>query len=435
MRLTSLLAAIGLVLAPVALQAAETERWVESWGTALPLQPPPPSPFGDAPPPPPQDAPPPPPADTPPPPNPRMPYPRTLEDQTVRMIVRTSIGGEQFRLEFANRHGAAPVRLGHVHAALARIDGTILPQSDRWVTFGGEREAMIAPGARLVSDPVDLPLGALAYVAVSIYLPDETAAETVDEIGLMPTFIARGDQADSASLSDAQAASAYYWLRGLSVADADDSGGAIIAFGDSITEGYATTIGANRSWPDLLAERLQATPGLEDWSVVNTGISGNRVLRTGAGESALARFGEDVLTRPGAKWVIVLESINDINMSIIPGMPDSQAASAQEIIAGLDQLVTRAHLHGLRIAGGTVMATKGLPFYNQHGEDMRQAVNHWIRTSGRFDAVIDFDAATRDPADPLRINPAFDPGDHVHPNDLGNQAMADAVDLEIFRTP
>jgi len=268
-------------------------------------------------------------------------------------------------------------------------------------------------------------------VAVSVYLPGSTAAETVDEIGLMPTFIAPGNQAAAGQLADPATTGSYFWLRGLSV-PAAENGGAIIAFGDSITEGYATTFGSHQNWPELLAERLQAEPDLRNWSVINTGISGNRVLRTGAGEAAVARFTEDVLSRPGAKWVIVLESINDINMSIMPGMPDAQIATAEQIIAGLGQLVERAHLHGLKIAGGTVMPTRGLPFYTEQGEAMRQQVNQWIRTSGRFDAVIDFDAATRDPADPLRINPSFDPGDHVHPNDAGNRAMAAAIDLDIF---
>jgi lysophospholipase L1-like esterase len=289
------------------------------------------------------------------------------------------------------------------------------------------------PGTRLVSDHVDLPVEPLTKVAVSIYLPDTTPTETMDGIGLEPTYIVDGNRTADEAMDGATAASAYFWLRGLSVpAPAGSRGGAIIAFGDSITEGYATTPGANRSWPELLAERLQADPALAGWSVINTGISGNRVLRTGAGESALARFTEDVLSRPGARWVIVLDSINDINMSIMPGMPASQSATAEELIAGLDQLVTRARLHGLKIAGGTIMPTKGLPFYSQKGEAMRQAVNAWIKTSGRFDAVIDFDSATRDPADPLRIDPRFDPGDHVHPNDEGNRAMAEAIDLAIF---
>jgi lysophospholipase L1-like esterase len=337
------------------------------------------------------------------------------------------------RLEFANRHGAQPVRFGAVHVALANPDGSVVAGTDRVVTFGGNGEAHLLPGARLVSDHVDLPVGPLTDLAVSLYLPESTPTETVDGIGLEPTSIAAGNHVASERLPDPALASAYFWLRGVSVATQGEGGGAIIAFGDSITEGYATTPGANRTWPDLLAERLQADPALAHWSVINTGISGNRVLRAGAGESALARFTDDVLSRPGARWVIVLESINDINMTIMPGMPASQHATAEALIAGLDQLVTRAHLHGLKIAGGTVLPTKGLPFYTEEGEAMRQAVNRWIRTSGRFDAVIDFDAAVRDPAEPLRINPAFDPGDHVHPNDEGNHAMADAIALDIFR--
>jgi lysophospholipase L1-like esterase len=183
-----------------------------------------------------------------------------------------------------------------------------------------------------------------------------------------------------------------------------------------------------------LAERLQRDPELSGLGVVNAGISGNRVLRPGAGDAMLARFEADVLARPGVKWVIVLAGINDINMSIIPGMPPEQAATSQEIIDGLGQLVARARLHGIKVAGGTIMATKGLPFYSQEGERMRQTVNDWIRTSGHFDAVIDFDAATRDPADPLRLRPDIDPGDHVHPNDAGNALMAEAIDLDLFRS-
>lgn len=434
MRSTGILAAILLALVPAPLVAGSPGLWIESWGTALPLQPPPPSPFANA-----RPAAAPTPASAAPEqaqptaPNPRIPFPATLENQTVRMILRTTVGGEQLRLEFANRSGAAVVRAGAVHVALARQDGSVLAASDRAVTFGGSGELIIHPGARTVSDPVDLPVGALGHVAVSLYLPDSTATETVDEIGLMPAFIAPGNQAAAEELADPVMAGSYFWLRGLSVPAAGEAGGAIIAFGDSITEGYSTTFGAHRNWPELLAERLQATPDLQGWSVINTGISGNRVLRTGAGEAAVTRFTEDVLSRPGAQWVIVLESINDINMSIMPGMPAGQVATADQIIAGLDQLIQRAHFHGLKIAGGTVMPTRGLPFYTEAGEAMRQQVNQWIRTSVRFDAVIDFDAVTRDPADPLRINPAFDPGDHVHPNDAGNAAMAQAINLDMFR--
>lgn len=425
MRIALCLIGLCLSFATVPAQAAAPERWIESWGTALPLLPAPPSPFGDAPPP--QD-------EAPPPavPSPFVAFPEDLSNRTVRMIVRSSVGGPEFRLEFANRQQAEPVTFTSIHAALAMRDGAIDAKSDRTVTFNGQDSVTLFPGARVVSDPVQLALAPLTELAVSIHLPDGTTASTVDALALTPSYIAENDQTANAVLDNPIVAGSYFWLRGLTVPAPSASGGTIVAFGDSITEGYATTSGAHQSWPELLAERLQEAPGRSNWAVVNTGISGNRVLRTGAGEAAVARFTEDVISRPGVKWVILLEAINDINMSIMPGMPASQGATADQIIAGLDQMVTRAHLHGIRVAVGTVTPTMGLPFYTPHGEAMRQEVNEWIRSSDRFDMVVDFDAALRDPANPLRLRPAYDSGDHVHPNDKGNQAMADAVDLEGF---
>lgn len=424
---------VALTLLSLALpgRAAPPQQWIESWGTALPLLAPPPPPVmasatkesskpsSDA---------------RPPAPNPRVPHPESFTDQTVRMVVRTSVGGRTSRLEFANIQNGSTIGFAAVHVGLAGKHGAIVPGSDRTVTFGGREGLTLYPGAHAVSDPVALELPPLTEVAVSIYLASKTPANTVDEIGLMPTYIANGNRAAATTLDNPVVAGSYFWLRGLSVPAPDANAGTIVAFGDSITEGYATTFGAHRSWPELLAARLKKDPFLKQWGVVNAGISGNRVLRTGAGESALARFTDDVLGRPGVKWVIVLESINDINFSIMPGFPRDQAANADDLIAGLGQLIERAHLHGVKVAGGTIMATKGLPFYSAEGEAMRKAVNDWIRNSGRFDAVIDFDAATRDPADPLRIRPDIDPGDHVHPNDAGNQIMADAIDLNIFRS-
>jgi lysophospholipase L1-like esterase len=419
-RVVGLLVAIVTLAMAVPVQAAPGGYWIESWGTPQPLAPPPASPFGGG-------------SEPPPPRAPFAPYPQSFANQTIRMIVRTSAGGPRFRLEFANLHAGETVVFGAVHAALAGPAGATALGTDRAVTFGGKPNLTLYPGARAVSDPIDLMLPPLTEVAVSIYLPQPTPAKTVDPLALMPTYIAGGNQAAAGMLHEPLIAGAYFWLRGLSVETANAGAGAIVALGDSITEGYATTAGAHRSWPELLAERLQRDPGLSGWGVVNAGISGNRVLRPGAGDAMLARLDADVLTRSGVKWVIVLAGINDINMSIIPGMPREQAATAEEIIDGLGQLAARAHLRGLKVAGGTIMATKGLPFYSEQGELMRQAVNDWIRTSASFDAVIDFDAATRDPADPLRLRPEIDPGDHVHPNDAGNALMAEAIDLDLFR--
>jgi len=369
----------------------------------------------------------------PPPPSPFVAFPDTLSDQTVRMIVRTSAGGAQFRLEFSNALGDATVTFGAVHAALAGADSAIVADSDRVVTFGGKERVTLFPGAKAISDPIDLAVPALTEVAVSIHLPDPTPVNTVHLLGLNPTYIVAGD-ATSAEILDAPLlARSYFWLTSLSVPAASPEVGTIVAFGDSITDGFATTPGAHMAWPELLAERLQADPRTAGWGVINAGISGNRILKAGAGDAAVARFDEDVLSRPGVKWVLVLEGINDINMSIMPIMPESQRVSAEQIINGLSQLIDRAHLHGIKIAGGTIMPTEGLPFYTDEGEEMRQSVNDWIRTSGRFDAVIDFDAVTRDPANPHRLREEFDPGDHVHPNDAANRAMAQAVDLGMFR--
>jgi lysophospholipase L1-like esterase len=281
------------------------------------------------------------------------------------------------------------------------------------------------------SDPIPLPAPALTDIAVSIYVPGVTPTNTLHALGLNPAYIVPGDATAAPNLATPQVVRSYFWLSGMSVA-ASPASGTLVAFGDSITDGYATTPGAHAAWPELLAARMQHE-NQSTLGVVNMGISGNRILRTGAGDSAVARFDADVLARPGVKWVLMLEGINDINMSIIPGVPATEAVDTTQMIAGFNQLIDRAHIHGIRIAGATIMPTKGLPFYSARGEAMRATVNDWIRTSGRFDAVIDFDAVTRDPADPLRIRPEFDPGDHVHPNDAGNRAMAAAIDLALFR--
>ena len=208
---------------------------------------------------------------------------------------------------------------------------------------------------------------------------------------------------------------------------------AVVAFGDSITDGMGTTLDADRAWASLLAKKLSAGRPGDSMSVVNVGLSGNRLLRHGFGISALARFDRDVLSMAGVRWMTVLLGINDITFPAVPGMPPTEAVTADDLIWGFKQIIERAHAHGIKVAGATILPVEGVNTYTESGEAIRQAVNQWIRTSGAYDAVIDFDAAVRDPANPKRLRAAFDPGDHVHPNDAGNEAMAAAIDVSIFR--
>jgi lysophospholipase L1-like esterase len=358
--------------------------------------------------------------------------PPRVAAQTVRMIARPTVSGTAVRVALSNSFGFAPVRIDAAHIAPHAGAGAIPGGGGRSVTFGGRPSVVLPPGAQIHSDPVRFEVRAQADLAVSLYLEADSGPVTAHPIGLRTAWLAPGNQLTAAKLEGATAFKSYLWLAGVEVLAADRAA-TIIAFGDSITDGFSTTPDADLAWPSILARRLGAERNQPPRAVINMGISGNRVLREGAGSSALARFDRDVLARPGARWVVLMEGINDIGFSAIPGLPASEKATAEDIINGYRLLIGRARMHGLSVFGGTLMPFEGVNTYSEAGERMRQQVNQWIRDSGEFDAVIDFDAATRDPRAATKLRREFDSGDHIHPNDAGNQAMADAIDLKLFR--
>jgi lysophospholipase L1-like esterase len=284
----------------------------------------------------------------------------------------------------------------------------------------------------VVSDPVDLTVPALADLAVSVYLPEETGLPTVHPDGMHTAYITGGDATGSAALKADATTTAYLWLGSVDVLAPADAG-AVVTFGDSITDGVGATLDSDRAWPSLLAVALAAGGPAGARSVVNVGLSGNRLLRPGFGVSALARFDRDVLAHAGVRWMTVLLGINDITFPAVPSIAAGETVTADDLVWGLRQIIERAHRHGIKVAGATIMPVEGVNTYTDAGERIRQDVNRWIRTGKAYDAVIDFDAAVRDPAHPGKLRADFDPGDHVHPNDAGNRAMAAAIDASIFR--
>jgi len=350
-------------------------------------------------------------------------------NQTVRMIVRGSIGGERLRVKLSNAFGSDPVIVGAAHIALRSAESRIVPESDRALSFNGKPGTTIGPGMVILSDAVDLSVPQLADLAVSLYFPGETGPPTIHSTALHTTYISEeGDFTGGTEIAGGTTTQSYYWLAGVDMMAPADAA-LIVAYGDSITDGARSTPNTDHSWPALLAERLVANEGTANIAVGNMGIGGNRVLRDGSGASALARFDRDVLSQSGVKWLIMVEGINDIGR--IARDPE-QAVTAEELIGAYQQIIERAHTHGIQVIGGTLTPFEGAGYFTPEGEAVRMAANDWIRTSGAYDAVVDFDDATRDPDNPGRFHPDLDPGDHLHPNDDGYQAMADAIDLSIF---
>jgi lysophospholipase L1-like esterase len=334
-------------------------------------------------------------------------------------------------VRFTNEFGTDPLTIDDAHVALSAGGNAIQADSDRKLTFGGAASIRIAPGAAVYSDPVSLAVPALADLAISFYVPNQVMrSETYHALALQTNYVAAGDVAGAATLSDAATMSSWYFVSGVDVPAASDAR-AIVTFGDSITDGARSTPDTNRRWPNVLAERLQKTPGFAHVSVLDEGISGNRVLNEGAGPSALSRLDRDVLAQNGVRYLIILESINDIGHAIKPSAPEDPV-TAEQLEFALRQMAEAAHVHGIKVIGATLTPYVGAGYATDKGEQMRVVVNNWIRTSGVFDAVIDFDKITGDPQNPNRFNPAYDSGDHLHPGDAGYKAMGDAIDLKLF---
>lgn len=350
----------------------------------------------------------------------------SFDNQTVVERVRLSAGGTRLRVRFSNEYGTRPLAIGRARVALIGPDGKALAGTARDLSFSGAPSATVRPHAPLLSDPVALPTRPLARLEIRLYLPGKTELCGCHAGGQETADISPPGDFTAAGFTPVGTTENRVFLTGVEV-ERPGAGPAIVAFGDSITDGYLSTIGADRRWPDRLAERL-AKAGVNA-AVAHAGIGGNRVLGDGViaifGDNALSRFDRDVLSQPGATHLIVLEGVNDMGVQPSP--------TAQDLIAGYRQLIARAHAHGLKVIMGTVLPYKGAGYYRPAGEAVRQAVNAWIREGREADGVIDFDAAIRDPKDPERMRPELQSGDWLHPNDAGYRAMGDAVDLRLFR--
>jgi len=358
-------------------------------------------------------------------------------DQTIRNVVFTSVGGTMVRVRFTNAFGTVPVQIGRAAIGVAGDGGRVVAGTSVPLAFDGRPAVSIPPGGEVVSDPAPLAVRGLQNLAVSVFLPRSTGPATEHAIARQANYVAEGDHArdGSGSAFTAQDAS-WFFIDGVDVLSRAPGAGTIVALGDSITDGVGSRVGADARWPNDLARRLDAS-GQETVGVVDEGIAGNRVLSDPpcCGPSAVARFQTDVAERSGAREVILLEGINDIGQVRTDGLLTAPHAdvSAAEIIAGDEELISAAHAAGLEIIGATLTPFGGSVRWTAAGELKREQVNNWILTSAAFDGVIDFAKAVADPADPQIFDPVYDSGDHLHPNDAGYVAMANAINLTMLR--
>jgi lysophospholipase L1-like esterase len=388
--------------------ASPSQAWITTWGTALQI------------------------------PEPQNALPASdLRDATVRQIFHVSVAGGTLRVKVSNAFGTEPLHMTSVHIArpLAADSPAIDPASDRALSFAGAPDVVVPAGAEYLSDPIDYPVAALSNVAVTFHLDDAPTVETGHPGSRATSYVLHGNSVGAANFSAPEKVEHWYQIAEIDV-QAPPGAGAVVALGDSITDGHATTTNGNDRWTDVLAARLQQSPATRMIGVVNKGIGGNHLLTDGLGPNALARFDRDVLAPAGVRWLTVLEGVNDLGSMERAGHATKavHADLVHRIIASYQQIIDRAHAHGIKVIGETITPFGGSDFYHPgpQTEADRQAINAWIRKPGHFDAVVDFDAVVRDPHQPDRLLPAYDCGDHLHPSPAGYRAMGEAIPLSLF---
>lgn len=352
-----------------------------------------------------------------------------LAGNTLRQVVRPSIGGERVRVRFSNAFGNGPLTIAAATIATGTAgESAIQRPTERALAFGGQPSVTLAPGAEAVSDPLPFPLRAMQDIAITLRFGDVPASLTGHPGSRTTSYLQPGDAVTAGEMPDAVRTDHWYVIQGIDVAG-DARNGAVVTLGNSITDGRGSGTNRNNRWPDELSRRLRADPATAHVAVLNAGIGGNCVLRACLGPAAVDRFQRDVLQAPGARWLVILEGINDIGQA--EGEAGAQAV-ARGLTEAYGQMIDRARARGIRVYGATLLPFGGSFYDRPEREAARQAVNAWIRTSGRFDAVIDLDAALRDPSDPVRLRPEADTGDHLHPNETGHRLIAEAIDLALF---
>src|SRR5579863_9213017 len=360
-----------------------------------------------------------------------------LRDATLRQIVHLTVGGKALRVRLSNAFGTAPLTILAVHIArpVSKETGSIDAASDKALTFAGSPSVTIPAGADSYSDPIAFDAPALSDLAITLYLEVPPERQTSHPGARETSFLVHGNHVADATLSGATTFAHWYFISGLEV-KTSAAGAAIVVLGDSLTDGHGTADNSDTRWPDDLARRLESSAATRDLSVLNAGIGGNRLLLDGSGANALARFDRDVLAQTGVRYLILLEGINDLDTAtrLAPISAAQHAVLVHKIIAADQQIILRAHAHGIAVIGGTITPDGGSDYYHPSAANDadRQAVNAWIRQPGHFDAVLDFDRVVRDPKHPDRLLPAYDCGDHLHPSPAGYRAMVAIIPLQLF---